>query len=193
MKKQLIGLAVTVALVGGTAPMAFAGPTSPPGPSSGNSSNTNTNSNSNRNGNTNSTSNETSNTGSSSSSASAYSNGSSTSTDTNTKTVSDNGNGSNNTSGSDNTTTTTTSSHSRSVNFNAPINLEKSVSTADLRATTSDNKVSYMNHSKSTQENNFNRAFASVAGITNASQNSGNMSNVQQSVNVSISGGSSIK
>ena len=71
--------------------------------------------------------------------------------------------------------------------------LEKSVSSADLKATTSENSVDYMNHSVSNQQNNFNKAFASVQGITNASQNSGNMSNVQQSVNVSISGGSSIK
>ena len=193
MKKQLIGLAVTVALIGGTAPMAFSAPPPPPGPNSGNSSNTNSNTNNNGNGNTNNTSNHTSNNGSSSASASAYSNGSSTSTETNSKTISNNGNGSNNTTNSDNYTTTSSSTSTRSVNFNAPINLEKSVSSADLKATTSENSVDYMNHSRSNQQNNFNKAFASVQGITNASQNSGNMSNVQQSVNVSISGGSSIK
>jgi hypothetical protein len=70
--------------------------------------------------------------------------------------------------------------------------LEKAVSRTDLDATTSDNSVSYNNKSASSQRNNFNSAFAAVNGITNASQNSGNMSNVQQSVSVSISGGSTI-
>ena len=193
MKKQLIGLAVTVALIGGTAPMAFSAPPPPPGPNSGNSSNTNSNTNTNGNGNTNNTSNETSNNGSSSASASATSNGSHSSTSTESYTKSGNGDGSGNMAASDNTTYRTSSNTQNSLNFNAPISLEKSVSSADLRATTSDNTVDYMNHSRSNQQNNFNKAFASVQGITNASQNSGNMSNVQQSVNVSISGGSSIK
>ncbi len=187
MKKQLIGLAVAVALVAGTSPMAFA---------TGNTNgNNNGNSNGNSNGNTNNTSNNTTNNGSSMASASASSNGNSSGSHNN------NGNSSfnlskseSNTQSSSNSSTVGNVSLSKTVGVSKTLNmtLEKAVSRTDLSATTSHNGVSYNNHSRSSQQNNFNSAFAAVNGITNASQNSGNMSNVQQSVSVSISGGSTI-
>lgn len=190
MKKQLIGLAVTVALMAGTTPMAFAVT------NTNNNGNSNTNGNNNGTSTTNNTQNNTSNTGSSSASASAYSNGSSSKTVTVDK--KNNGNNSSNTSDNGNTTSTyndptTYNNHqnnSRSRSFSIG---QMALSKSDLRATTSHNRVAYRNHSGSNQTNNFDSAFARVNGITNASQNSGNMSNVQQSVNVSISGGSHIR
>ena len=180
MKKKLVGLAVAAVFVAGTSTNAMAWY----GSGTNNNTNTNTN-NATVNNNNNQTSKETNN---SNATATATSNGR-------------------------HITKTQTGSNSYNGGYNTSIGIgaitlseEKAVSKSSLRANTSHNRVNYnggtpgyaydgygSGGSTSSQNNNMSgNSFQNAVGIVNAAQNSGNMSNVQQSNNVSVSGGVTI-